>query len=79
MMQNHLNKVLTSLRQKAHVKSGEIGQVVLEKRFKYFMVLYLYIAQEQGQITHPRDSGGGVRGMQNLILTKPFYYFYNTL
>ena len=30
----------------------KIGQVVLEKkRFKYFMVLYQYIAQGQGQIT----------------------------
>ena len=28
------------------------GQVILEKKtFKYFMVLYLYIAQGQGQIT----------------------------
>ena len=39
----------------------KIGQVVLEKkRFKEFMVLYLYIAQEQGQIT---PGGGG--GVQN--------------
>ena len=29
----------------------KIGPVVLEKRFKDFMVLYLCIAQGQGQIT----------------------------
>ena len=45
----------------------KIGQVVLEKKTLIeFMVLYLYIAQEQGQIA-PRG--------QILILTKTFYYF----
>ena len=35
-----------------HVKSRETGQMVLEKKtFKKFMVLYLYMAQGQGQIT----------------------------
>ena len=29
----------------------KIGQVVSEKKFKDFMVLYLYLAQGQGQIT----------------------------
>ena len=35
-----------------------IGQVVSEKMFKDLMVLYLYIAQGQGQIT-PGEGGGG--------------------
>ena len=48
-----------------HLKEGpmwnlvKIGQVFLEKKtFKDFMVLYLYIAQGQGQIT-PGEGGGG--------------------
>ena len=48
----------------------KIGQVVLEK--KNFMVLYLYIAQGQGQIT---PGGGG----KIFFLTKTFYYFDHTL
>ena len=48
----------------------KIGQVVLEKTFKNFMVLYLYIAQGQGQIT----PGGKIS-----ILSKTFYYFNHTL
>ena len=51
----------------------KIGQVVSEKKtFKDSMLLYLYIAHVQGQIT-PRGWG------QNLILTKTFYYFNHTL
>ena len=49
----------------------KIGQVVSEKKtFTDFKVLYLYVAQWQGQIT-PRG--------QILILTKTSYYFYHTL
>ena len=40
----------------------KIGQTVFEKKtFKDFMILYLYIAQGQGQIT-PRKGGGGGGG-----------------
>ena len=47
----------------------KIGQVISEnKTQKDFMVLYLYIAQMQGQITP---------GEQILILTKTVYYFNN--
>ena len=49
----------------------KIGQAVLEKKtFKDFTILYLYIAQEQGQI----DSIG-----KNLIVTKKLHYFNHTL
>ena len=49
----------------------KIGQVVSEKKtFKDFMVLYLYIAVKQVQIT-PGD--------KTMILSKTFYYFYHTL
>ena len=49
----------------------KIGQVVLEKKTHTgFKVLYLYIAQGQGQIT--------TRG-KTLILTLTFYYFNHTL
>ena len=65
------------------MKSGKIGQVVLEKkRFKDFMVLYLYIAQGQRQITTwwwGWGCGGKEGAGKNLILTKTFYYFNNTL
>ena len=45
----------------------KIGQVVSEsKTFKNYMVLYLYTAEEQGQITTRK---------KKIILTKTFYYF----
>ena len=35
-----------------HVKSGENSQAVSEKKiFKNYTIVYMYIAQEQGQIT----------------------------
>ena len=46
----------------------KIRELVSEKTFKDFMVLYLYIAQRQGQITPPGWGvwgGGGVEGWQN--------------
>ena len=47
------------------------GQVVSEKKtLKNFMVLHLYMAEEQGQI---------IPWGKILILTKTFYYFYHTL
>ena len=58
IMQNHLNKVSTSLRQKNPMWNlVKTGQVVSEKkRLKDCMVLYLYIAQ--GQKAHnPRGWG----------------------
>ena len=46
----------------------KMGQVVSEKKtFKEFMILYLYTAQGQGQITP-----GGGRGGKTLILTEMF-------
>ena len=53
IVRNHLNQWSSSFRQKAHVKSGKIVQEVSEKKtFKDFMILYMYIAKGQGQITH---------------------------
>ena len=57
---NHLNKLSIPFRQKAPC---EIAQAVLEKTFKYYTILYMYIAQGQEQIT-PGD--------KILIVTKTF-------
>ena len=57
------------------MKSGENwSSGFREEDVKDFLVLYLYIAQGQGQIT-PRVGGGD----KILILTKTFYYFNHTL
>ena len=49
----------------------KIAQAVSEKKtFKNYTILYMYIAQGQGQITH--------RGQKNNI-TKMFYYFNHSL
>ena len=45
------------------------AQAVSEKTFKNYAILYMYIAQGQGQIT-PRGK---------MIVTKMFYYFNQTL
>ena len=50
------------------------GEAVLEKKFKDFMILYLYIAQGQGQITMWVGEAAKI-----LILTKRFYCFNHTL
>ena len=51
----------------------KIGQVVLEKKtFTDFKVLYLYIAQGQGQISPPGGGGGGGGGAVNLLILKHF-------
>ena len=50
----------------------KFGQVDLKKMFINFMVLYLYIAQEQGACLWGE-------GVKVLIRTKAFYYFNNTL
>ena len=47
-----------------------IGQAVSEKLFKIYTILYIYIAQGQGQII-PRD--------KILIVTKRVCYFDQTL
>ena len=39
-----------------------------KKTFKDFMILYMYIAQGQGQITH-----------KTLMVAKQFYFFNHTL
>ena len=73
MNQNHLNKVSNPFNRKPDVKSGENWssgfreEDVKKKTLKNFKVLYLYIAQGQGQVTPP-----------SLILTKT-YYFNNAL
>ena len=54
------------------MKSGEIAQAVLEKKsYKNYSILYMYIAQWQGQIT--------LKEKKLLIITKIFYYFNHTL
>ena len=51
------------------MKSSETLQAVSEKKtFKDFIILYIYIAQEQGQIT-----------AKILTVAKQFYYFNHTL
>ena len=62
------NTLLTECPKKNLVK---IPPAVSEKKtFKDYTILYMYIAQGQGQIT--------LRG-QSLIVTKMFYYFYHSL
>ena len=53
MMQNHLNKNVNIPSTEGSMWNlVKTGHVVLEKKtFKDFKVLYLYIAQGQGQIT----------------------------
>ena len=46
------DRIRTKNNMSPHMVWDIIGQVVLEKTFKDFMILYLYIAQKQGQITH---------------------------
>ena len=48
----------------------KVGQVVSEKMFKDYEILYMYIAQRQGQITQ-KD--------KILIVTKRVCYFDHTL
>ena len=48
----------------------KISQTVSEKTFKNYTILYMYIAQWQGQIT---------LWDKILIITKMFYYFNHTL
>ena len=48
----------------------KIGQLVPEKTFKDFIILYLYIAQGQGQL----PCGGKI-----FIQTNKFYYFSRIL
>ena len=53
------------------MKSGEIDQAISEKKtFQDFEILYMYIAQEQGQLT-PRDKIS--------VVTKSVGYFDHTL
>ena len=50
----------------------KIGQAVSEKKtFKDYMILYMYVAQGQRQISPPGD--------KILIVTKQFYNFKNTM
>ena len=59
------------------MKSGENSQGVSEKKtFKDSTILYLCVAQEQGQVTS-RGWGWGEGGI--LTVTKKFYYFSHTL
>ena len=47
---NHLNKLAIPFRQKVH------AQAVSEKTLKNYTILYMYIAQWQGQITLKRQN-----------------------
>ena len=69
MMQSHLNKVSTSLRQKAACESGENWSSGFREEDIYGFQEFIpvYSAGTQGQIT-PREG-------KILILTKTFYYF----
>ena len=76
MMQNGLNKLITHHRLKPLTEGSvgylvKIGQAVLEKKlFKDYEILYMYIAQGQGQIT---------LGDKILIVTERVCYFDHTL
>ena len=64
MVQKHLNKLIIRLHQK-------IGQAVSEKKtFKDYVILYMCIAQVQGQIT---------LGNKILIVTKRVCYIDQTI
>ena len=52
------------------MKSGKNWQVVSQKTFKIYTVLYMYTAQGQGQI--PAED-------KTLIVTNGFYYFNHTV
>ena len=55
------------------MKLVKIGQVVSEKKtLKEYIILYLDIAQWQGEIIHE-----GGRGDEILIVTKKFYFIAN--
>ena len=66
-MVNHINKLMLPL-------SEDLGpirnQAVSEKTSKNYMILYIYIAQEQGHIT---------LGNKVLIVTKSIFSFDHTL
>ena len=51
MVRNHLNKLAIPFRQKAHVKSRENCSSSFREDIKTLKILYMYVAQWQGQIT----------------------------
>ena len=52
------------------MKSVKIGQALSEKTFNDYIILYMYIAQGEGQVTL-----GGQNFDKILTIIKKFYYF----
>ena len=71
MMQNCFNKLIIIMSSTEGPKCNmvKIGQAVLEKMFKDYKILYIYIAQELRQI---------IQEDKILTVTKRVYYFDHT-